>query len=217
MHSQLTDVVMQRQDGHEDRFLSYINASPVAIFVQSAAGQYCDVNPAGERMLGYSKLELEEVSMPQLVAEESLTAAVEHFAKVQSDGIADGEIILKRKDGSRFWARVTASRLDATRFIAFKQDISQQKEYEVELARAKEQAIKANQGKSLFLSNMSHEIRTPLNAIVAMTNVLRFTGMTSEQLHCLNNIELSVDCLIGLISDVLDISRIESGKVELEL
>lgn len=142
--------------------------------------------------------------------------AIRHFEAVRENGFADGEFILKRKDGSRFWARVTASRLSDTEFIAFKQDISSQKAYERDLDRARELANEANQAKSMFLANMSHEIRTPLNAIVAMSQVLRFTQLSDEQLEYLENIDLSVDSLLGLISDVLDISRIEAGKVDFE-
>ena len=203
----------------ERKFQSYISASPVGIFVLSAEGRYLDVNPAGVAMLGYTKDELASIGMPFLVTSESMEAAKRHFEAVRSSGLADGEFLLRKKDGSCFWARVTASRISEKEFIAFKQDVSDRKRYEQELARAREdanQANRANRAKSLFLANMSHEIRTPLNAIVAMANVLSFTELSEEQTEYLCNIELSVDCLLGIISDVLDISRIEAGKVEMD-
>ncbi len=167
-------------------------------------------------MFGYTEEEMQTLAMPLIVAEESKEDAERHFMAVQSGGSADGEFILKRKDGSRFWARVTACRLTDSSFIAYKQDITDRKEYEKELRIARRKANSANQAKSMFLANMSHEIRTPLNAIVAMSNVLRFTSLTDEQLEYLENIDLSVDSLLALISDVLDISSIEAGRVQLE-
>ena len=198
-------------------FRTYINASPIGIFVISNSGRYVDLNPAGVALLGYSREEIQEIDMPQIVADESMEAAEKHFASVQAEGLADGEFILKRKDGSRFWARVTASRLTETQFIAFKQDISRQKGYEQELARAKEQSDAANQAKSLFLAKMSHEIRTPITAVVGMTELLRFSQLTDEQREYVDNIDVSTDNLLAIISDILDLSKIEAGKVELDV
>ncbi len=85
---------------------------------------------------------------------------------------------------------------------------------ELEMARAA--AESANRAKSEFLANMSHEIRTPMNGVVDMTQLLRFTELTPEQEEYLDSIEISADNLLSLINDILDLSKIESGKVELE-
>ncbi|NEW60159.1 response regulator, partial [Sulfurovum sp. bin170] len=85
-----------------------------------------------------------------------------------------------------------------------------------ELQESKKLADEANRTKSLFLSNMSHEIRTPLNGIVGFTKLLKSTKLDYEQSDFVNTIRKSSENLIGVVDNILDISKIESGKIELE-
>ena len=84
------------------------------------------------------------------------------------------------------------------------------------LEAASERAEAANIAKSAFLANMSHEIRTPMNGIIGMANILRREGVTSKQAQRLDTIDASAQHLLSVINDVLDISKIEAGKLTLE-
>jgi len=109
----------------------------------------------------------------------------------------------KLEDGSVLWH-------------GFVNDITPIKQMEGELIAARNAADAANRAKSEFLANMSHEIRTPMNGVIGMLQLLRFTDLTPTQQGCLNDIEISANNLLALINDILDLSKVESGKVELE-
>ena len=95
-------------------------------------------------------------------------------------------------------------------------DITENIIYERELEVTRDAAESANRAKSEFLANMSHELRTPMNGIMGMTQLLKYTRLTDEQKQCLDAIETSSDNLLSLLNDILDLSRIESGKIKLE-
>ena len=127
-----------------------------------------------------------------------------------------------RKDGSMFWNELSLFPVfDAqgrlTHYVGLQVDVTERRKAEEELLRAKEAAEDANRAKSEFLANMSHEIRTPLNGIVGSVELMDPVSLDDEHRHLLDTITTSSETLLGLINDVLDYSKIESGKIDLKL
>ena len=185
-------------------------------------------NERWAEILGYSLAELAPVSIKtwnQFCHPDDLQQATEqleaHFSGRSS--FYDCEVRMRHKEGHWVWVhdrgRVATWTGDGSPLLmaGTHQDISQRKELELSLIEAKEAADAANQAKSQFLANMSHEIRTPMNGVIGMAQVLQMTELSEEQQEYVNGIRVSGEGLMQLINDILDLSKIESGKIDLEL
>ena len=129
------------------------------------------------------------------------------------------EAKIKKKDGSEIWVLISGAPFFDEKgkvigSIGVHYDITTRKNLEHELELARRKAVKAQQAEKAFLANMSHEIRTPLNAIIGMSHLLLDTTLNDDQKGYLNALSSSTNILKSLISDILDISKIDAGSIE---
>ncbi len=134
----------------------------------------------------------------------------------------DVEVEMMRRDGSRFMCRLLARALDrhqpgAGGTVWLAEDVTERRQVERALARARDEAEAANRAKSAFLANTSHEIRTPLNALLGLAQLARTPDVDDERrLHYIEQICDSAETLSAILSDILDLSKIEAGKLIVE-
>jgi PAS domain S-box-containing protein len=202
----------------EERFRTLIESAPVSVLLVQN-GRYIYGNPASARLLGYeSPKTLIGMNALETIAPESLELVRERMQRIESG--ADNvpmEMQILRPDGGRVWCISTSVRTlmnNVPTAIVVGQDISRQKNVEERLIRAKEEADAANKSKSEFLANMSHELRTPLNGIMGMMQLLQTTRLDEEQQDFISLAIKSSERLTRLLTDLLDISKIEAGKME---
>ena len=226
---QQRDAALQKaHDGLEKRVeerTAYLNAlienSPLAIMVLDPDQKVQLCNPAFEMLFQYSRQELLGNPVDTLLADGDLLVEVrEIFRQARSSTPVTVLTRRKRKDQSLVDVELHAvgllvnSELVGSMFIY--QDISVRKRAEAAMQKAKEEAEAASRAKSEFLANMSHEIRTPMNGILGMTELVLDTELDSEQRGYLNMAKMSADSLLSLINDILDYSKIEAGKLEVD-
>ncbi|MBN2737658.1 MAG: response regulator [Spirochaetales bacterium] len=180
------------------------------------------INKSYEKITGYALEELIGNNLRILHGKDTNPETILAISKALKDKEAiTVEILNYKKNGESFWNLLNISPIfdqenRVSHYIGVTQNINSRKEYEFDLKLAKEQAEEANRAKSYFLSNISHEIRTPMNHIVYMLGFLEATELNQEQLSYVQRLKDSSHLLMLLINDVLDLSRIESGKLVLE-
>ena len=181
-------------------------------------------NPKFEQMFGWEDGSLVGRSGAVVWPDEEAYAAL---GRDIGPALARGEPIeierhMVRRDGSSFLCRLMARAVDPTHpskgaTIWIAEDVTERRAVEQALARARDEAEAANRAKSAFLANTSHEIRTPLNGLVGLARLARQPGLDeSRRSQYLSQIDDSARALSGVISDILDVSKIEAGKLRLE-
>ncbi|SOD94724.1 PAS domain-containing hybrid sensor histidine kinase/response regulator [Spirosoma fluviale] len=173
------------------------------------------------QMLGYSEDEMVGKNATDLLVPAEFVEIVERQQQERQQGIAGSyELQLVKKDGSRIWVLVSGVPIldehgTVVGSMGIHYDMNERKQLEHELARAKQYAEEAQQAEKQFFANMSHEIRTPLNAIIGMSHLLYDTQPTAQQREYINILKTSADFLHSLISDLLDMTKIEAGRIEI--
>jgi PAS domain S-box-containing protein len=182
-------------------------------------------NQGAERLFGWTAAEALGHDLAMLIPERFRPGHAErvngfqHGARTARRMGERGTIYAVRKDGSEFPAEATISKSAAGGRVvltAILQDVSERQAYERDLELARDRAEAAMQAKSMFLANMSHEIRTPLNAVIGMTSLLLHTAIDDEQRDYTETIRSSSEALLAIINDLLDYSKLEVGRLDLE-
>lgn len=191
-----------------------------AIFWADESGRFVYVNDAACHSLGYSRDELR--GMQVMDVDGTHMDPVQFTAFVQTmvnEQVANIETVHCRKDGSTFPVDLVVNLMEygGQRYLCgFARDITLRRQAEDALLQAKEAAEAAVRAKNQFLANMSHEVRTPLTGIMGMSQLLQLTSLTDEQKEYLHNLDTSSQSLLVIINDLLDLTRIESGLIQLE-
>ncbi len=219
-------ILREQAQASETRFRNLLQATPDALFIIDDEGRVEFINQRAVGLFGYTEEDLRGQPVDTLVPinrQECHAQPREETSEeppVQSRQ-ANRNVFARRKDGSEFPADVTLSRIafaNGTRTCAAVRDVTERWEAEQTLRKAKMAAEAANQAKSSFLSAMSHELRTPLNAILGFSQLMRDDpGLSPEQRENIGEIHLSGEHLLKLINDVLDLSRIEAGRMQLSI
>ncbi len=217
------DITAQKQS--EVNFRRVIDAAPNPLVVVDDQGNIELVNAATSRLFGYEKEELigqpVELLVPDQFREEHTAERLQYLRQPSARAMAPNrQVACRRKNGSVFSAEIGLNPVqlnDRIAVLASVFDITTRLETERALIAAKQAAESANRAKSEFLANMSHEIRTPMNGIIGMADLLLRTTLDARQLGFLNTLRDSANLLLRLLNDILDLSKIEAGRLQLEI
>lgn len=197
-----------------------VESNPVSIAITNVKGVVEYANPRFYELCGYSSHEilghktsiLKSGEMPPEVYKEL-------WQTILSGNIWHGELINKNKKGELYWGNISISSIlgkddEITHFVSVTEDITEKKKNEQELIKAKVRAEESDMLKSTFLANMSHEIRTPLNSIIGFSELLADPDFDEKQKsEFIRTIIQNGTNLLSVISDIIDISKLDSGQV----
>jgi PAS domain S-box-containing protein len=223
------DITVRKQaelamQASEEKFRQLAENIKEVFWMMNAAGtEILYISPAYEQIWGRSCASLYERAMDWMEAihpDDREPAHAIFMKQLQGESI-DSEYRITTPDGKEKWIcdRAFPVRDEAGQLIrvaGIAAEITERKRYEAELIQAREHADASNHAKSRFLANMSHEIRTPMNGVIGMNQLLLETDLTAEQRRFVEVALNSGRTLLTLIEDILDMSKIEAGKIALE-
>lgn len=221
----ISDITERKHAQEKIKQLSQaVEQSPVTIIITNIKGEVEYANPKFFETTGYT---LEEIQGKNLSIIKSGHTSAEEYKNLWKTIAAGnewfGEFHNKKKDGTLYWESASISPIlnnhgTITHYIALKEDITIRKQVEQQLIIAKEKAEESDRLKLAFLANMSHEIRTPMNGILGFTELLKGTQLDRDvQQQYIQIIEKSGVRMLNIINDIINISKIESGQVEVVL
>jgi PAS domain S-box-containing protein len=186
-------------------------------------GRITMINDKFVNLMGYPREELIGHTHRAMRSGIHTTEFCRHLWDTVTDGrVWHGEFCNRTKSGKLVWLDTTIipmlnSEGHVEAYMSVRFDITAKREFEQQLYESRESEIRANNAKSEFLASMSHEIRTPMNGIIGMAQLLMDTNLTEEQRDCAQTIVSSGDLLLTIINDILDLSKIESGTLQLDV
>ncbi|MGD2159003.1 MAG: GAF domain-containing protein, partial [Anaerolineales bacterium] len=211
--------LFEEVERQKEYFEALLVNSPAAVVTIDLDGLVVSWNPSAEKLFGYTAEEALGKDVDVLVAKHPslYEKAKEYTEEIKTHGRVQTTTKRTRKDGSLVDVEVLGLPVivagEQIGFIAIYHDIS-------ELEAARRAAEDANRAKSTFLANMSHELRTPLNAIIGFTRIVKRKGaalLPERQIENLDKVLISAEHLLGLINTILDIAKIEAGRMDVQL
>ncbi len=206
----------------EARHRGIIENASDFIFTADLTGRLTSINPAGERLTGYTRDEALALTVRELIAPEDHASGIAALDLTpHADGTATFQCRFRKKEGERVWVETSVRLLQQGNqpraLLGVVRDVTERKRYEEGLTQARDAAEANARAKSTFLANMSHEIRTPMNGVIGMSNLLLETALDGEQRDFAETIRNSAEALLTVLNDILDFSKIEAGKLQFEM
>lgn len=200
-----------------------LSTIPALVYFKDTNLKYILVNKSFERFVNLPFYGIQGKMVEELITEYKTNNYAEMELEVIHSGLPLYNIEERiEKDGKEVWLTTNLAPYrdnegEIIGLVGISWDITFRKNYENELQAAKEQAEEGTRAKSEFLANMSHEIRTPMNGIIGMAEILKQADLGEQEEENLDILISSTRSLLSLVNDILDISKIEAGKIELEI
>jgi PAS domain S-box-containing protein len=212
---------LKRGEAAEEQLVlmsAIVENSPQFISLIDSTGAFLFINRDGAASLGYRAEDLDRGNFTRLLDKENAARFIESITpRIFAEVSAEFELTVTCRNGDTRVMSFSSFSLESGSGVValIAKDMTESRLLEIELTAAKEQAERSSRAKGDFLSRMSHEIRTPMNAIIGMTGIARSSRDADKKEYCLEKISDASTHLLGVINDILDISKIEAGKFEL--
>jgi len=213
----LVEMVHQREKRYARLFDSGSDAVYVCPILESSPSCFEEANSKASQMLGYSRDEFLKMYPADLTAPEEFADLPQWFEVLQKSGAAVFESVHIAKSGVRIPVEISARLFEdegRTLVLATVRDITERKKAQEELL-ARQAAEASSRAKSEFLAGMSHEIRTPMTGIIGMSELTLRSGIDGEPRRMVEIVHRSAMDLLGILNDILDLSKVEEGKMEI--